>query len=269
MAYWTDKVAIVTGGSAGLGRVLAESLAEAGARVVLAARNPERLDRAVAAIAEQGWTVVGVPTDVTEDADVAALIERTIVEFGRIDLLINCAGCSDRGLAAETSVERFQELLELNFLATVRCCRAALPHLIRSRGHLVNIGSLAAKTATRFLGASPASKFPVAAYSQQLRSELKPQGVSVLLACPGPIARDDAGQRYDQQAANLPDAANQPGAGVKLKGIPPARLAATILQACQRRKAEVVMPGKARLLFAVAQISPAAGDWLLNRFTKS
>ena len=269
MAYWTDKVAIVTGGSAGLGRVLSECLAAAGARVVLAARNEEQLQQVVTGITDSGHTAVGVPTDVTDDARVAALMERTVAEFGQIDLLINCAGCSDRGHALETSTARFQELLEVNFLATVRCCRAAAPHLIKARGHLVNIGSLAAKTASRFLGAYPASKFPVAAYSQQLRQELGPRGVSVLLVCPGPIARKDSGQRYDDQTSDLPTAANQPGAGVKVKRIEPDRLAAKILHACQRRRSELVVPARAKLLFATSQLSPALGDWLLKRLTAS
>jgi len=267
MAYWTDKVAIVTGGSAGLGRVLGESLAAAGARVVLAARNTERLQQAVKEITEQGHSALSVTTDVTIDAHVSTLMERTVDEYGRIDVLINSAGCSDRGHALDTPPKRFQELWELNFLATVRCCRAAAPHLINARGHLVNVGSLASKTATRLLGAYPASKFPVAAYSQQLRYELGPQGVHVLLVCPGPIAREDSGRRYDEQTSDLPTVANQPGAGVKLKGIPPARLAAKILQACQRQRPELVMPAKAKLLFAIAQLSPAMGDWLLKRLT--
>jgi short-subunit dehydrogenase len=269
MAYWSDKVAVVTGGSAGLGRVLSKSLAAAGARVVLAARNPERLQEAVAEITGQDHTAIGVPTDVTNDADVTRLMERTIADFGQIDVLINSAGCSDRGHALDTPPERFQELLELNFLATVRCCRAAAPHLIKAHGHLVNIGSLASKTAPRLLGAYPASKFPVAAYSQQLRYELGPQGVSVLLVCPGPIAREDSGQRYDEQSSDLPTAAKQPGAGVKLKGIPPALLAAKVLQACQRRQPELIVPAKAKLLFAISQLSPAMGDWLLKRLTSA
>lgn len=269
MTFWKDKVAVVTGGSAGLGRVLGERLAAAGARVVLAARSVAELERAAGDITQRGQTAIGVPTDVTVDREVNALMERAVAEFGTIDLLVNSAGRSDRGLALETTPERFQELLDLNFLATVRCCRAAGPHLIRSGGHLVNIGSLASKTAARFLGAYPASKFPVAAYSQQLRLELGPQGVSVLLVCPGPIARDDAGRRYDKEAANLPGAASRPGAGVKLKGIPPAQLAERILRASEQGRAELIVPAKARLLFAIAQLSPPLGDWLLKRQTAS
>jgi len=158
-------------------------------------------------------------------------------------------------------------LLELNFLAMTRCTRAFGPSLIESRGHIVNIGSLAAKSASRYLGAYPASKFPVAAYSQQLRLELNPLGVHVLLVCPGPIARPDAGQRYDDQAADLPESARKPGGGVKVKGIAPEKLVAKILRYCERRKPELVMPAKARLLFAIAQLSPTLGDWILTKMT--
>ena len=169
-------------------------------------------------------------------------------------------------LAIETSADKFRELFELNFLSLVRCTQAAAPHLIAARGHVVNIGSLAGKSAARYLGAYPASKFPVSAYSQQLRLELGPQGLHLLLVCPGPIARLDAGQRYE--AANLPPEARQPGGGVALPGIPPEELAAKILRACERRQAELVIPGKARWLFAIAQLSPSWGDWIVRKMTK-
>ena len=92
----------------------------------------------------------------------------------------------------DTTPEQFRELLELNFIALVRCTRAAMPELLARRGHVVNIGSLAAKSAARWVGAYPASKFAVAAYSQQLRLELGGQGLHVLLVCPGPIERSGA-----------------------------------------------------------------------------
>jgi short-subunit dehydrogenase len=145
--------------------------------------------------------------------------------------------------------------------------RAGLPHLLQTHGHVVHIGSLAAKTASRFLGAYPASKFPLAAYAQQLRMELGPQGLHVLLVCPGPIRRDDAGSRYDAEAGNLPPEARQPGGGVKLKGIDPDWLAHRILVACERRQAELIVPGRARLLFALSQLWPSLGDWIITRMT--
>jgi len=181
--------------------------------------------------------------------------------------LVNNAGRSMRGKLIDTTPEQFQQLIELNFIAMVRCTRAAIPHLLPRRGHVVNIGSLAAKSASRWVGAYPASKHAVAAYSQQLRLELGPEGLHVLLVCPGPISRDDERLYPLQGMEDIPERARRPGAGVKIKTIPPAKLAAAILRACERRRPELVMPAKARLLFAISQLCPTLGDWIIRRKT--
>jgi short-subunit dehydrogenase len=268
MAYWQGKVALVTGGSAGLGYAIADVLGEQGASVMLAARDGQRLQVAVEQLRAKGFRAVGFATDVTDSEQVCALIAETLGEFGRLDLLVNNVGRSTRGNVLDTSPEEFRELMELNFLSVVRCTQAAAPHLIASHGHVVNIGSLASKCVSKFLGAYPASKFAVAAYSQQLRFELNPQGVHVLLVCPGPIAREDAGQRYDAEASDLPATARQPGGGVKLRGIPPEQLAANILRACERRIPELIVPAKARWLFAVSHLWPSVGDWIIGRMSR-
>jgi NAD(P)-dependent dehydrogenase (short-subunit alcohol dehydrogenase family) len=262
MPYWSDKVAVVTGGSSGLGLAIARALRKAGAKVALAARDEQRLQAAASQIAASG-----VACDVTRQDEVERLMQAVIGDHGRLDLLVNCAGKSSRGAIAETTAEQFRELLDLNFLSAVRTTQAALPHLLKSRGHVVQIGSLAAKTAGPHLGAYPASKFPLAAYAQQLRLELGPQGLHVLLVCPGPIRRDDAGRRYTSEAAGLPESAAKPGGGVKLKGIDPDWLAERILAACERRVPELVVPGRARLHFALSQLWPSLGDWIVRRMT--
>lgn len=267
MNYWHKKVVVVTGGSSGLGRGIATACAKAGSRIVLAALGDSLLEHATEELCSTGCDAIGIPTDITQQEQVDALTAETLNKFGRVDVLFNCAGRSTRGKALETTPEDFRDLLELNFLAMVRCTRAMAPHLIEAKGNLVNIGSLAAKTASRYLGAYAASKFPVAAYSQQLRYELNPLGVHVLLVCPGPIARADAGVRYDDQAGDLPESARKPGAGVKLKGVSPEKLVANILRYCERRKPELVMPAKARLLFAISGLSPSLGDWLIGKMT--
>jgi short-subunit dehydrogenase len=172
-----------------------------------------------------------------------------------------------RGKVADTTPEQFRDLMELNLLALVRCTRAALPELLKNRGHVVNIGSLAAKAASRWVGAYPASKHAVAAYSQQLRLELGPEGLHVLLVCPGPVARKDPRLYPLAGLEDLPERARRPGAGVKTSAIDPARLARLVLRACERRKPELVVPGRARLLFALSQLSPRLGDWLVLKFT--
>jgi short-subunit dehydrogenase len=267
MTYWHDKVVVVTGGSAGLGLVLSQSFAAAGCQVIMAARGKEQGQQAVETISPGKARFVA--TDVTDSTSVNQLVEEVIQQEGRIDVWVNNAGRSSRGLAQETSIEEFEQLLQLNFIALARCSQAAIPHLIKSRGHLVNIGSLSSKTASPYMGGYATSKYPVAAYSQQLRLEHSPRSLHVLLVAPGPIRRQDSNPRYQDQVQNLPDSAGKPGGGVKLKGICPQRLSTKILKACQRRQPELVVPGYSRFLFALAQLCPRWGDWIVRKMTGS
>jgi NAD(P)-dependent dehydrogenase (short-subunit alcohol dehydrogenase family) len=267
MSHWQNKVALVTGGSKGLGLAIARALVETRARVVITARNQEQLASAAAELSWSDCACSWLPADVTQSDQVNALVAEVIRLHGRLDLLVNCAGKSDRGEIGAVTADQFHDLIDLNFLSAVRVTRAALPHLLNSRGYVVHIGSLAAKSASRYLGAYPASKFPLAAYAQQLRMELGPQGLHVLLVCPGPIRRDDAGSRYDVVAAELPSEARRPGGGVRLKGIDPDWLARKILAASERGHPELVVPARAKLLFALAQLWPTLGDWIIARKT--
>lgn len=264
MSYWQEKVAVVTGGSSGLGRVIAQTLADAGANVVVAGLEAD----AVAQAAEElGTKALGIQADITQQADVDRLFTAAIDRFGRLDILVNAAGRTHRGKVIDTTADEFRQWMELNFLATVRCTRAAAPHLLKHCGHVVNIGSLAAKSAARWVGAYPATKFAVAAYSQQLRLELGPEGLHVLLVCPGPVARKDERLYPLAGVEGVPESALRPGAGVRVKAIAPEWLAAAILRACERRRPELVVPGKARLLFALQQLWPRLGDWIVLRKT--
>ncbi len=268
MGYWQDKVVLITGGGAGLGAHLATRFAAAGARLLLADIDAAALDRMRETLASSGTAVVSVVADITRDEPVDQLFQAVDDQFGRLDALINCAGRSGRGAVLDTTPERFQALLDLNFLGTVRCARAAAPRLIAARGHLVNIGSLSAKMASPHLAAYPVSKFAVAAYSHQLRLELGPQGLHVLLVCPGPIARPDAGLRYQDESAHLAPAAQRPGGGVHLKGLDPDVLARRIMRACELRRPELVIPGTARVLAALLQLWPTLGDRIIAHMTR-
>ena len=264
MSYWKNKTAIVTGGSSGLGRVVAQTLVDAGANVVIGALEPEAVETAVN---ELGPTAAGVAVDITTDEGVERLFGLAIERFGQLDMLVNNAGRTHRGKVINTTPDVFRDWMELNFLATVRCTRAAIPHLLPRRGHVVNIGSLASKSAARWIGAYPATKFAVAAYSQQLRLELGPEGLHTLLVCPGPVARKDERLYPLAGTEDIPERALRPGAGVKTSRISPEQLAAKILRYCELRRPELVLPGRARLLFALIQLWPSLGDWLVLRKT--
>ena len=262
-----DKVVSVTGGSSGLGRVIVDGFARAGAKLVVVGLEAEAVKQTADELAAAGTDVLGIPANITQQDEVEALIEQVIARFGQLDVLVNNAGRSMRGKVLQTTAEQFRDLMELNLIALVRCTRAAAPHLLKQRGHVVNIGSLAAKSASRWVGAYPATKHAVAAYSQQLRLELGPEGLHVLLVCPGPIARSGDRLYPLEGMEDVPERARRPGAGVKVRAIRPEKLADAILRACERREPELVMPGKARLLFAISQLWPKLGDWLVLRNT--
>jgi short-subunit dehydrogenase len=234
------------------------------------ARRQAPLDVAVQEEKSNGAEVLGIPADVTRADDIKRISDTVISTWAGIDLLCHCAGRSMRGTVLSTTSADFRELWETNFLSAAECVQQFAEPLFQSRGHIVLVGSLASKVAAGYLGAYPSSKFPLAALAQQLRLENEPRGLHTLLVCPGPIARDDhhaSGSRYAAQGSDVPAAAHQPGGGAKMRAINPHWLAERILRACERRQAELVVPKRARLLFAVSQLSPRFGDWLLRRMT--
>jgi short-subunit dehydrogenase len=157
--------------------------------------------------------------------------------------------------------------MDINFYTAVRCSLAALPYLKNSSGAIVNIGTLASKTGWRNVGPYSTSKHALAGFAHQLRIE-GPDNVHSLFVCPGPIQREDAATRYEREAENLEAGAAAPGAGVKISGTAPTIVAKRIVRALEKRKSELVIPRKARILFAILQLSPKLGDWLLNKFAK-
>jgi NAD(P)-dependent dehydrogenase (short-subunit alcohol dehydrogenase family) len=267
MSHWQSKRAVILGGSSGLGLALAEVLLDRGARVAIVARRQEMLDLAAAKLAAPDDGLLTLQADVTSPADVERLAITIHERWGGVDLVAHTAGRSMRGDAITTPPDTFQALWELNFLSAVRAAQAFTPDLLHSRGHLVFIGSLAGKCAPRFLGAYPASKFPLAAFAQQLRMELGPRGLHTLLVSPGPIAREDSRTRYADQTDSLPDSASRPGGGARLSAIDPVALSKKILAACESRQPELVVPGKTKLLFALAQLWPSLADRILQKKT--
>ena len=268
MEQWNGKTIVITGGSSGLGYAIAEAFARRRANLVILSRNIEQLDKAVQQLQTFDVSVQGISTDITKDDDVERSFSQIEAETASIDGLVNAAGISARQAILDTTPEDFQKLWELNFQGLVRCTRRASTALLRSKGHLINIGSLASKTASRYLGAYPASKFAVAAYSQQLRLELGPEGLHVLLVCPGPIRREDAGMRYSEAAKDLPPEAMQPGGAARVKAIDPAKLAERIIWSCEHRRPELIMPASARWLFAISQLWPGLGDRIVLNKTR-
>ncbi|TWT99765.1 Cyclic-di-GMP-binding biofilm dispersal mediator protein [Botrimarina colliarenosi] len=263
------KQGLITGGSAGLGLAIARAAAAQGMRLTLVGRDAQRLEAACEEISHR------FPQSechgITADLAVSGEASRVVAEASTdqpLDFVCHAAGLSARGRVVDTPRAEFERLMAINFFAAAELAAAVGERLAERGGRLVLIGSLATRVAPGYLGAYPASKHSLAALAQQLRMELGPQGLKTLLVCPGPIARDDAGTRYDDQANGLPESARRPGGGAKVKAIDPTWLAERILRDSRRGRSELVTPTKARLLFVLSQISPSLGDWLLRRQMK-
>ena len=187
-------VALVTGASSGIGEATARSLAELGAAVSLAARRKERLEQLAAEIASKGGRAVVVETDVTDPAQAAAAVERTVAELGRLDTVINNAGVMLLGPISGAPVEEWERMVRLNVLGLLYTAHAALPHLLKAAedsprrvADLVNVSSVAGRVAREGSGVYNLTKFGVGAFSESLRQEVTGRHVRVSLVEPGAV----------------------------------------------------------------------------------
>lgn len=181
-----DKVAVVTGGSRGLGLVLARELAERGARVAICARNADDLHRAADDIAQHGQAPLALPCDVTQAADVSRFVHAVEEQLGPIDVLINNAGTIAVGPLETMTHRNYEEAMATHFWGPYHFVEAVLPSMRqRGAGRIVNISSIGGKVALPHLVPYCASKFALVGYSHGLRAELGQYGIVVTTVCPG------------------------------------------------------------------------------------
>ncbi|HEX5778063.1 MAG TPA: SDR family oxidoreductase [Xanthobacteraceae bacterium] len=183
------RVAIVTGASSGLGRGIAEKLAGAGAKVVLAARRKDVLDQIVADIKRDGGAALAVPTDVTKEADVVTLFKKACGAFGRVDILVNNAGVPNFKPTEEMSLADWQAIVDLNLTAVFLCSREALKIMKeQGGGRIVNMGSISAWAArTNAIGYN-STKAAVEGLTRSLTLDGRAYGVVSSIVHPGAAA---------------------------------------------------------------------------------
>lgn len=180
----TNQVAIITGAGSGLGAATARALAAAGARCVLAGRRREPLEKLRIAIGESARAI---PCDVRDEGQIENLVAQTARDLGRIDILINNAGIFRMAALRQTTTALFDETLAVNLRSVFLLCRAAWPHLQKSRGQIINISSMAGVRGYVDNAAYCASKFGVNGLTEVLALEGQPHGIRVSAVCPGSV----------------------------------------------------------------------------------
>lgn len=194
------KNAIVTGGTKGIGRAIAEALVRAGVNVCVGARNKSEVERTIAELtfdSEEDFGVgciAGAVCDVRDLNQVKGLVQYTVKQFGGLDILINNAGIGIFETVAETSPEDFRAVLETNLFGVFYCCHEAIPEMKRrGGGYIINISSLAGANPHPRMAAYNASKFGLNGFSEALMQEVRHDGIKVSYIMPGSVNTEFGG----------------------------------------------------------------------------
>ncbi|CAM3678850.1 SDR family NAD(P)-dependent oxidoreductase [Kibdelosporangium persicum] len=194
------KVALVTGASSGIGEATAEELAAAGASVVIGARRTDRLAALEDRLTATGTKVLSVELDVTDQDACQAAVQAAVDQFGQLDVLVNNAGVMLLGSIVGADTTEWTRMINTNVLGLMYMTDAALPHLLASKGSIVQMSSVAGRVARLGSGVYNASKWAVGAFSESLRQEVTDKGVRVVLIEPGMVDTELRDHITDQNA---------------------------------------------------------------------
>ncbi len=270
------KIALVTGASSGIGRQVAIDLTRNGARVILAARNKERLDEAVKAArgqpgmartkkGQEEGTAVAIPADVTDLNQVAALKQAIGDRFGRLDLLVNCAGVAYFGTFEGMTPDQFDAVVKTNVYGIYNVTRAFIPLLKTSQGMVVNISSGLGARALPLLTVYSATKSAVNAISDGLRLELRPYGVSVLNFSPPEVETGFDAHTLHEAGGPEPDSLAVEGRAGRRKKARVEDVSRRLLQAIRKGERDVTMGGS---LKAMNFYAPGMVDKMFSRMVE-
>jgi 3-oxoacyl-[acyl-carrier protein] reductase len=189
------KVAIVTGGTRGIGRAIAEALVCEGIDVCISARKRSEIDQTIAALAKLGkGRIFGIVCDVCDHSQVKVLFERAVAEFGGLDILVNNAGIGMFATVEEMSPKDFRAVIETNLFGVYYCCHEAIPLMKqRAGGYIINISSLAGANPHPRMAAYNASKFGLNGFSEALMQEVRHDGIKVSYVMPGSVNTEFGG----------------------------------------------------------------------------
>jgi 3-oxoacyl-[acyl-carrier protein] reductase len=200
-----EQVAIITGGGRGIGRAIALTFAKEGAHIAVVARTESEIQAVAGEVRNLGKRAIAVKTDVSQESQVEAMVQKVMDEFGRIDILVNSAGVAKHAHIPEIQTDVWDLTMNVNLRGVMLCTRVVYKHMIEQRsGYIINISSGAGKRGSARYGTYSTSKFGVIGFTQSLAAEGRQYGIKASVICPGPVAtRMRAGNHPGEDPAKL------------------------------------------------------------------
>ena len=259
------QVVVITGGSRGLGFLLAREFATAGCQVAICARDEAELGRARQELQRHGAEVLAVPADIADRRQAEGLIEQTTAQFGRVDVLVNNAGVIQVGPIQAMRVEDFEQALGVMFWGVLYPTMAVLPQMLaRGSGRIVNITSIGGKLSAPHLLPYNAAKFAAVGLSEGLRAELAPAGVGVVTVVPGLMRTGSHLNAWFKGNRRREFTWFALGASLPLISMDAERAARRILDATGRNQAELILSPPAQLAARAHGLAPGTVTSMLS-----
>lgn len=258
--YFNNKVIWITGASSGIGEAIAKWLIRhTSAALILSARNDQKLKEL--AQTTDAKRVIVLPFDLSSHFDADAMVQEIIKTFGRIDILMNNGGVSQRAMALDTSEDIERKLFEINYFSYVKLAKAVLPQMLHQHyGHIVVVSSIAGKFGFYLRSSYSAAKHALHGYFESLRLEYEKQGICVTIVCPGKVktnvsinALSKDGKAHQKMDESHQDAMSAEAAAVK------------ILKGIAHQKEEIYVGGKELLMVYLKRYCPLVFNWLIRR----
>ncbi|WEK34212.1 MAG: SDR family oxidoreductase [Candidatus Pseudobacter hemicellulosilyticus] len=259
MSFFKDKVVVITGGSDGIGRALVDTFIEAGAKVATCGRNYDKLYTLI--VRHTNVMLHTMTCDISKESDCRRFIESTIKTFGGIDILINNAGISMRGLFKDTDVDVIRRVMDVNFFGALYCTKFALPSIMERQGVIVGISSVAGYRGLPGRTGYSASKFALQGWMEALRTELLHSGVHVMWVSPGFTTSNIRQVALNSQGEPQGETPLEEG---KLMSAHDVSL--HILKAVEQRKRTLVLTGTGKSTVFMNRFFPAWADKLVYKF---
>ena len=259
MSSFQNKIIVITGGSEGIGKALVELFLRQGAKVATCGRNYDKLYQLQQS--NVGKALLIHTADVSILQDCQNFIEATIKAYGTIDILINNAGMSMRSLFNDVQIDTLRKIMDINFWGTVYCTKFALPYILKNKGTVVGVSSIAGYRGLPGRSGYSASKFAMNGWLEALRTELLETGVNVMWVCPGftasnirNVALNKEGKAHGESPLN------------ESKLMPAAECAVYIANAIEKRKRTLVLTFQGKQTVFLNRFFPSLADKLVKKF---